>query len=45
MRMIRTNYYYPQEMLKALKAKSKKTGVPMAELVRRFIHKGLWGTK
>jgi predicted DNA-binding protein len=35
--MKRTNYYYPEPLLKQLKVLSKKTGVPVAELIRRAI--------
>jgi len=37
MPMKRTNYYYPEPLLKALKTMSKKTGLPVAELIRRAI--------
>ena len=37
MPMKRTNYYYPEPLLEALKALSKKTGLPVAELIRRAI--------
>jgi predicted DNA-binding protein len=36
-RMIRTNIYLPEPTVKRLKALSKKTGVSVAELVRRAL--------
>jgi hypothetical protein len=35
MPMKRTNYYFPEPLLKQYKALSKKTGVSVAELIRR----------
>jgi predicted DNA-binding protein len=35
--MRRTNYYYPPKQLERLKRLSKKTGVPVSELIRRAI--------
>lgn len=35
--MKRTNYYFPAAMLAKLKAASKKTGLPVSELIRRAI--------
>jgi predicted DNA-binding protein len=35
--MKRTNYFYPAAMLARLKAISRKTGLPVAELIRRAI--------
>ncbi len=35
--MKRTNYYYPPQQLARLKKLSKKTGVPVSELIRRAI--------
>ena len=35
--MKRTNYYFPEAMLAKLKAASKKTGLPVSELIRRAI--------
>lgn len=33
--MKRTNFYFPPELLKRLKEASKKTGIPISELLRR----------
>jgi predicted DNA-binding protein len=33
--MIRTNVHFPEKLLKQLKALSKRTGVPVAEILRR----------
>ena len=33
--MKRTNFHLPEPLIKQFKAISKKTGLPMAELVRR----------
>ena len=35
--MKRTNYYFPKQMLAKLKAASKKTGLPVSELIRRAV--------
>lgn len=35
--MKRTNYFYPPQMLAALKKLSKKTGVAVSEHIRRAI--------
>lgn len=35
--MKRTNFYYPEPMLDALRALSKKLGLPVSELIRRAI--------
>lgn len=35
--MIRTNHYFPQQMLDALKAASEKHGLPVSEIIRRAI--------
>ena len=35
--MKRTNYYYPEPMLKELKAHSKETGIAVSEHIRRAI--------
>jgi hypothetical protein len=37
MKMKRTNFYYPQPMLDALKTMSLETGVPVSELIRRAV--------
>ena len=36
-KMIRTNYYFPRQMLEALKAASEKHGLPISEIIRRAI--------
>jgi metal-responsive CopG/Arc/MetJ family transcriptional regulator len=36
-KMIRTNYYFPRQMLDELKAASKKHGLPISEIIRRAI--------
>jgi hypothetical protein len=33
--MKRTNFYFPEQMLKRLRAAAKKTGLPVSELLRR----------
>jgi predicted DNA-binding protein len=35
--MKRTNFYFPPQMLTKLKAASKKTGLPVSELIRRAV--------
>jgi len=35
--MTRTNYYFPDSMMKELKAMSEDSGVPVSELIRRAI--------
>ena len=35
--MKRTNFYFPQQMLDALKEESVKTGLPVSEIIRRAI--------
>lgn len=35
--MKRTNYYYPEPMLAALKRLSKKLGTSVSELIRRAV--------
>lgn len=37
--MIRTNFYYPQELLNRLKLAKKKTGLTVSELLRRAAEK------
>jgi predicted DNA-binding protein len=39
--MKRYNFYFPQAMMKQLKELSKKTGVPMSEILRRMLKKYL----
>lgn len=39
--MIRTNYYYPQQMLDRLKQAKVTLGLPVAEIIRRAIDKYL----
>jgi predicted DNA-binding protein len=35
--MKRANFYLPEQIIKRLKAMSKKTGVSMSELIRRAV--------
>ena len=37
MKMKRTNFYYPQPMLDALKAWSDESGVPVSEIIRQAV--------
>lgn len=37
MSMKRTNYYYPEQLLKRLKEAKKKTGLTVSEMIRRGI--------
>ena len=37
MKMKRTNFYYPQQMLDALKKLSGETGIPVSELIRTAV--------
>lgn len=37
MKMKRTNFYYPQPMLDALKKRSIETGIPVSELIRTAV--------
>lgn len=37
MKMKRTNFYYPQPMLDAVKVVSNETGIPVSELIRTAI--------
>ena len=39
MKMKRTNYYYPDQMLNRLKKISAETGLPVSEIIRRAIDK------
>jgi len=39
--MKRTNFYFPPQMLKRLKAASKKTGLPVSEHIRRAVEQYL----
>lgn len=39
--MKRTNFYYPEQLLKRLKAASDSLGVPMSEIIRRVLDVGL----
>jgi len=39
--MRRTNYYFPDPMLARLRALSKKTGIPVSEIIRRAIEQYL----
>lgn len=36
-RMIRTNYYFPKQMLAELKSASETHGLPISEIIRRAI--------
>ena len=44
-RMRRVNYHLPEPMIERLKAISKKTGLPVSELIRRAIDAYLKGMK
>ena len=44
-RMKRTNFYYPEQMLERLKALSEKTGTSVSELIRRAIEAYLKANK
>lgn len=35
--MVRTNFYFPAEMILRLKKRSQITGLPMSELIRRAV--------
>ena len=35
--MVRTNYFYPKQMLARLKKASMSTGLPVSEIVRRSV--------
>lgn len=37
MKMKRTNFYYPQPMLDALKKRSDESGVPVSEIIRQAV--------
>jgi post-segregation antitoxin (ccd killing protein) len=37
MRMTRTNYYFPRQMLERLRARSRATGLPVSELIRQAV--------
>lgn len=39
--MKRTNFYFPEPMLKRLKAAKLKTGLPVSEIIRQAIEKHL----
>lgn len=39
--MKRTNFYFPQEYLDRLAAESKRTGMPMSEILRRALDEWL----
>jgi predicted DNA-binding protein len=41
----RTNIYLKPEQMKRLRALNKKTGAPIAELIRRAVDRFLRGTK
>lgn len=41
MNMIRTNYFYPKQLLDRLRDAKKKTGIPVSELIRRAVDKFL----
>ena len=39
--MKRTNFYYPEQLLKRLKAASEHHGIPMSEIIRRALDAAL----
>ncbi len=39
--MIRTNVFLPEDLLERLKKAKKKTGIPVAEFIRRAIEAAL----
>ena len=39
--MKRTNYYFPEQMLKRLKKAAGKLGIPMSEYIRRAVEAAL----
>jgi len=39
--MKRTNFYFPREQLDRLAAESKKSGLPMSEILRRALDEWL----
>lgn len=39
--MKRTNFYYPEQLLKRLKAASEHLDLPMSEIIRRVLDAGL----
>lgn len=39
--MKRTNYYFPEQMLKRLKRAAVRLGIPMSEYIRRAIEVAL----
>ncbi len=39
--MIRTNFYYPQQLLDRLKLAKSKLGLPVSEIVRSAVEKYL----
>jgi len=39
--MKRTNFYFPQQMLRRLKITKKRCGLPVSEIIRRAIDKYL----
>lgn len=41
--MIRTNYYYPKQMLDRLRVAQKQTGLTISELIRRAVDEYLKG--
>ena len=41
MKMKRTNYYYPTQMIDRLKKVAKLIGLPVSEIIRRAIDKYL----
>jgi predicted DNA-binding protein len=43
--MKRTNFYYPEQMLKRLKTLSELTGTSVSELIRRSIEAYLMANK
>lgn len=41
MHMIRTNFYFPQQLLDRLKAAAAAEGIPMSEIIRRALEADL----
>jgi predicted DNA binding CopG/RHH family protein len=39
--MKRTNYYYPEPMLKRVRKVAKKQGIPASEYIRRAVEEAL----
>jgi len=41
MPMKRTNFFFPEQMLKRIRTESKKTGLSISELIRRAVEEYL----